>query len=359
MVGNYSHLHSTVDPVCDVLCALAPATAGHTTLFAKNSDRPPGEPQVVEWHGPRSETVTNTTYLSIPGHDGPTYGVLGSRPTWMWGMEHGVNVAGVAAGNETIFTTLDPRSFPPALVGMDLVRLALERAGSAADAVNVITTLLDRHGQGGSGHRDAERPYWSSFLVADAREGFVIETSGTTWMAEPVGQTRAISNRTTIAAFDAEHRHLRQPVASLVDPRLEASRSLLAGSEPITAAALRGHLRSHVGGEDGWTVCMHVDGVESTTASVVARLADPSDKPPVASFLLGSPCRSVYVPLVVGQPVGELPTWERFAALPDSARPELDALERELDDAATSGGAEAWNTEAVRRVSAVLGRLGV
>lgn len=350
---------ATVAGVCDVLCALGAATVDGVTLFGKNSDRPPTEPQAVEWHAPRSETTTNTTYLSVPGHAGETFGVLGSRPSWMWGMEHGVNTAGVAAGNETIFTTLDPRSFPPALVGMDLVRLALERAASAAEAVALMTTLLERYGQGGSGHRDAERPYWSSFLVADAGKAFVLETSGTTWMAEAVQGSRAISNRTTIAAFDAEHRHERQPVATLVDPRLDASRSLLAGAAPLTSAALRRHLRSHVGGEDGWTVCMHVDGVEATTASMVARLAGPSDGPPLARLLLGSPCRSVYVPLVVGDPVDGLPAWERFAGLSDRARPELDALEAELDREVASGVGPGWNAEACRLVNVTLDRIGV
>ena len=42
----------------------------------------------------------------------------------MWGLEHGVNEAGVAAGNATIYTTLDPRGVPDGLTGMDLVRLA-------------------------------------------------------------------------------------------------------------------------------------------------------------------------------------------------------------------------------------------
>lgn len=342
--------------MCDVLCALGPATADGVTLFAKNSDRPPDEPQCIEWDPPRAEAETTTTYLTIPGHDGETLGVLGSRPAWMWGMEHGVNTAGVAAGNETIFTTLDPRRFPRALVGMDLVRLALERASTARDAVTVITTLLEAHGQGGSGHRDADRPYWSSFLVADPAEGFVIETSGTTWMSEPVDMTRAISNRTTIPAFDAAHRHRRQPVATLVDPRLAASRWLLARPEPVTSGALRRHLRSHAGGEDGWTVCMHVDGVEATTASMVARLSRPVDAAPVAWFLLGSPCRSIYVPLIVGDDVAGLPAWERFAALPDAARAELDALEAELDGAVASSTGPGWNAEASRRVGALLDR---
>jgi hypothetical protein len=272
--------------LCDILCALGPATADGVTRFAKNSDRPPGERQVVESHPPRREATTRTTYLEIPGVP-ETLGVLASRPAWMWGVEHGVNEAGVAAGNATIYTTLDPRAFPDALTGMDLVRLVLERAPTAGAAVGWLTDLIEAHGQGGSGHEGERRPYWSSFLVADAHEAYVVETSGRAVAVEPVQRVRAISNRTTIPAFDAAHRHPRQPVETLVDPRWEASRAVLA-DEPVTTEALEAHLASHAGGEGGWTVCMHVDGVEETTAAMVAEL--PADGPPRARFALGSPC---------------------------------------------------------------------
>src|SRR3954447_1182113 len=136
--------------VCDCLVALAPATADGVTLFAKNSDRPPPERQLIERHESRDERATTTTYLTIDGHQGPTVAFIGSRPEWMWGVEHGVNASGVAIGNATIYTTLDPRGTRPGLTGMDLVRLGLERASTAAGAVDVMTALLERHGQGGS-----------------------------------------------------------------------------------------------------------------------------------------------------------------------------------------------------------------
>ncbi len=341
--------------MCDLLCALPPATAEGVTLLAKNSDRPPDEAQVLEWHPPHREVLTRTTYLEIPGHGGATLGFLGSRPEWMWGVEQGVNEAGVTAGNATIYTTLDPRPFPDALTGMDLVRLALERAPSAAEAVEVLTALLERHGQGGSGHAGERRPYWSSFLLADPGRAFVVETSGTTWACEEVTSTRAISNRTTIASFDAGHRHPRQPVEVLVDPRLEAGRRCL-DDRPVTTAGLRRHLRSHVGGDDGWTVCMHVDGVEATTASMIVSLPEPSMGPPMAWCLVGSPCASIFVPVVVGQPLGEVPAWERFAALAPDGRQALDALEAELDAEATGSTGPGWNAEAWARVAAVLPR---
>jgi hypothetical protein len=340
--------------MCDALCALAAATAEGVTLLAKNSDRPPQEPQAVEWHSPRRERTTRATHLEIAGHGGETVGFVGSRPTWMWGVEHGVNVAGVAIGNEMIFTDLDPRPAPDGLVGMDLVRLGLERARTADAAVEVITGLLEHHGQGGTGRSDGHHPYWSSFLVADPATAFVIETSGRTWAAERVDRSRAISNRTTIAGFDAVHRHPRQPVEALVDPRWRASRAVLAAG-PVDVEGLRRHLRSHVGGQDGWTVCMHVAGVEATTAAMVAEL--PGSGRPVARFLLGSPCTSVFVPVVVGHPLGQPPAWDRFARLGPGHRSVLDDLEAALEDDCTDDAA--WNAEAWRRVTAVLDQLAI
>jgi secernin len=279
--------------MCDSVVALASATGG-ATLFAKNSDRPPTERQLLERLAPRRDVgPLRTTHIAIDAFDGDTLTCLISRPEWCWGAEHGVNEAGVAIGNHTIYTTLDPRSFPPALIGMDLVRLGLERGDSAAAAVEVITLLLERYGQGGSGHAPSAppRPYWSSFLIADPMAAFVIETSGSIFAVEQVSDVRALSNRTTIESFDAEHRHPRQPVATLVDPRLACSNAALA-NRPVTAGSLLDHLRSHDGNDDGWTVCMHVDGVETTTASIVAEL--PVGGVPRVWAAQGSPCTTLY-----------------------------------------------------------------
>jgi hypothetical protein len=338
--------------MCDSLCALAPATATGLTLWAKNSDRPPDEPQQLEWFPPRRDRVpVRVTHVEIEPAEAETLGFLGSRPTWMWGVEHGVNEAGVAAGNETIFTVDDPRGAPPGLTGMDLVRLALERAATADAAVDVVLDQLERYGQGGTGHRDADRPYWSSFLLADAGAAWVVETSGRTAATERVERVRAISNRTTIPSFDASHRHPRQPVDRYVDPRWHASRAVLA-EEPVTEDALKAHLRSHVGRE-GYTVCMHVPGVEATTASAVAELGGIR---PRGWFLMGSPCTSVYVPLWVGRPLGEPPAWERLAALGPDHRAAVDELEAGLD--ADAADDPEWAPEAWRRVTRLLDDLG-
>lgn len=288
--------------MCDCLVALAPATAGGRTLFAKNSDRPPGEAQIVSWfesrldHGP-----VRATHIEVDPHRAATIGCLLSRPAWCWGAEHGVNAAGVAIGNEAIYTTLDPRSAPDALIGMDLVRLALEWATSAAEAITVMTDLLEQYGQGGSGHdpaRFGRRPYWSSFLVADPFHAYVLETSGREWAVEAVDDVRAISNRTTIPAFDTAHRHPRQPVERLVDPRWHASRRVLSEC-PVTRERLAAHLRSHDScADEGWSVCMHVDDVEVTTASMIAELdggREGGGGPHRVWALVGHPCQNEYV----------------------------------------------------------------
>lgn len=214
----------------------------------------------------------------------------------MWGAEHGVNEAGVAVGNTTVYTTLDLRGTPDGLTGMDLVRLALERATTAAEAVATITESIERYGQGGSGHdpaiTPAGRPYWNAFLIADPSAAYVIDTSGQEWAVEQVADVRAISNRTSITGFDQAHRHPRQPVERLVNPRWHAGQRVLA-RRPVTVGALTAHLRSHDScGDQGWSVCMHAGDVEATTASMIAELRAAGDVR--VHVLTGSPCERDY-----------------------------------------------------------------
>ena len=298
--------------MCDCLVALSAKTANRHTLFAKNSDRPPSEAQIMRWNPSRRDSgTTRTTYIDVEACAGDTIACAISMPDWCWGAEHGVNEAGVVIGNETIYTTLDPRGAPEALIGMDVVRLGLERATSALNAVQVMSELITRYGQGGSGHdtRNGERarPYWSSFLIADAHDAWVMETSGTEIATHQVTATWAISNRTTIPAFDARHRHPQQPVEQLVDPRLNASRALLAAGS-LTVEGVQELLQSHVGGRDGWTVCMHaeVNGecVEATTASMIVELSDD----PTVWWAQGSPCVTPYQSAGFSELADVLPT---------------------------------------------------
>ncbi len=94
--------------MCDTLCLLGDGV----TLFAKNSDRPRSEPQIVGSFSRRpAGPGLRTQYLEIP--DAGALSTILSRPTWLWGAEHGMNEHRVAIGNEMIFTADDPRRPPP------------------------------------------------------------------------------------------------------------------------------------------------------------------------------------------------------------------------------------------------------
>ena len=59
-------------------------------------------------------------------------------------------------------------------------------------------------------------------------------------------------------------------------------------------SSMQAHLRSHDScAEDGWSVCMHVDAVEATTASMIVALS-PAAAPQLWA-LTGHPCRREYV----------------------------------------------------------------
>ncbi len=187
--------------MCDTLVAIGNSTAHGTVILAKNSDREPNEAQTLT-HVPRAQhapgSTVRCTYLEIP-QARETNEVLLCRPFWMWGAEMGANEHGVAIGNEAVFTR-EPYNREPALTGMDLLRLALERAETARRALNGIVTLLERHGQGGNCGFRHKLYYHNSYLIADPAEAWVLETVGRQWAAEKVRGVRTISNGLTIGA---------------------------------------------------------------------------------------------------------------------------------------------------------------
>ena len=66
-------------------------------------------------------------------------------------------------------------------------RLGLERGDTAEEALNVICTLLEKYGQGGPCcENKSDTCYYNSFIIADGKEAWVLETSGKHWAAEKV-----------------------------------------------------------------------------------------------------------------------------------------------------------------------------
>jgi secernin len=137
--------------MCDAIVASPDTTHSGGMLFGKNSDRQRNEAHLVERISRKTHPAGVTvrcTYLTIP-QVAETYAVLLCRPFWIWGAEMGVNEYGVVIGNEGLIARVAAPE-TPALIGMDLIRLTLERATSAQEAVKTLTTLLERHGQGGN-----------------------------------------------------------------------------------------------------------------------------------------------------------------------------------------------------------------
>jgi secernin len=326
--------------MCDTLCAPGPSGM----VFAKNSDRPKGEVQVAMPFGRRASAgcTLRTQYLSI-GDTGAHAAFL-SRPAWLWGAEHGVNEHGVAIGNEKVSTVHDAAAAKPALIGMDLVRLGLERARSAPEALDIITELLATHGQGGIADNTHGEAYDSSFLIADPAQAFILDTSGTDYAAAPFPSGAAISNRHSLTTEwtrasdsleqgeDFDRFRDQQARTDSADIRLAASRRFLDAHPTggLTPAATAAHLRDHGHGPwgapgtdgpadpppgenstagGGVSVCMHRPQRSVTAASFIAVL--PHDLPagaPLRGWVaLGSPCVSIYLPVFVSTASGPPP----------------------------------------------------
>ena len=347
---------------CDSLVALGSATADGSVLFAKNSDRPAAECQPLvqaprQSHSPGS--ALRCTYIEIP-QVAQTSRLIGSRPFWCWGFEHGLNEHGVAIGNHTVFTkeTLSGKG----LIGMDLVRLGLERGRSAEQAIEVITALLETYGQGGSGYADKDWPYHNSFLVADRSAAFVVETSDRHWATRCVQDVGSVSNHLSIGtdwdalsegaiedaiqqAWWSEERDERFDFAAAYRDTTVAPEAISSGRHQRTCAlletdkgrldvaTLKAALRDHYGRQGPaldltpadpryFSVCMHAEPVGTTTASMIAQLPASPDKPLTYWASLGSPCLGAFIPLFVDvdipsvlsrggeQPSDDSPWWQ-------------------------------------------------
>ncbi|XP_025910273.1 secernin-2 isoform X2 [Nothoprocta perdicaria] len=309
---------------CDCFVALPPATAAPVVVFGKNADRPRDEVQEVVYvpaarHRPGDKV--QCTYIEIEQVE-RTHAVVLSRPAWLWGAEMGANEHGVCVGNEGVWTR-EPVGEQEALLGMDLVRLALERSRSAHEAVRVIAALLERHGQGGPCKEEpAPFCYHNTFLLADRAEAWVLETAGPYWAAQRITEgSRNISNQLSIGTdITAEHAGLRQRARSqgwwsgdgefsfaevfsleqqpvrmeAAKARYRAGRELLrqhAGR--ITAETFMGILRDKASG-----ICVDSEGFRTAGSMVSVLPRDPAL--PCVHFFTATPdpSRSVFKPFV-------------------------------------------------------------
>jgi dipeptidase len=183
------------DKSCDTMVALPSATAHGQTLFAKNSDRPADECQPLELHARIDKTTSTEThcqFVTLPEAD-VVYRHVGSRPWWCWGYEHGFNEHQVVIGNEGLGSKFEPWT-ESKLVGMEILRLGLERGKTAREAVDVMTGVITEYGQGKFDNDAGVRTYDNGYIVADPKEAYVIETAGHQWVVKRVEDAIGISN---------------------------------------------------------------------------------------------------------------------------------------------------------------------
>jgi dipeptidase len=315
--------------------ALGRVTVDGHTLFAQNSDARPDACQVLQ-SVPAHEHALGEK-VPLHGLELPqarqTFTVLGSQPVGAWGFQHGVNEHRLAIGCGSLRTRLSTER--PTLSGCDLVRLALERTRQATRAVEFILDLVERHGQRDADGGDA------SFLIADPSEAFLVETAGSHWVLQEIGQVRAVSDLSTIHQdwvrigrglagraiehgwWPADGSKLNFAEAIAPDPigRDSALRRwgratylLEQQSGHIDACFLRRLLSDHYegmrdesdpqgAGAGPYPLCQH-GPARATVASMVAPLVADEHTPALAWCCFGPPCLGVYFPVFLA---AELP----------------------------------------------------
>jgi dipeptidase len=332
--------------MCDTVIAPGNTTVDGVPIFGKNSDREPNEAQHVI-RVPRMKYPAGSklkcTYIEIPQVE-QTYEVLLAKPFWMWGAEMGSNEHGVTIGNEAVFTKI-PYEKGPGLIGMDFLRLALERAKTAREALTVITSLLEQYGQSGNCGLDHELYYHNSFIIADPTDAWVLETADRHWAAEQVKSVRTISNGITIgntwdlASADLvtyaiekgwcksrDDFHFGRCYSDFVyttfsycnDRQCRTTDMLTAQMGKITPETVMASLRDH--GENAhaeWSpafgmfflnICAHNGagpirgGASQTTGSMVSHLAKDTQTHYITAT--AAPCTSLFKPVWLG---GDLP----------------------------------------------------
>jgi secernin len=338
---------------CDTMVALGSATIGGNTIFAKNSDRPQEEAQplvmvpAVDYAAngaSQNDSHAGAQFVDVP-EVASTYRHVGSKPYWCAGYEHGFNEHQVVIGNESLPSRL-PEVDEPGLVGMEVLRLALERSRSAQEAVDVITGLVTEFGQGKFANDAGVRTYDNIFLVADPTSAYVVECVGHDWAVKQAEGFTSISNvgqigrdadsvspgakslATRLGLFEMGFGDSFDFAKSFADVGHSASgiarqcRSeamLGAGAGQLNVRSLAGVLTDHSDGQDpnephvtdvsgGTSICVHrTEGKTGGTsaASLVADLCATDERLPVYWCGMYSPCMTVFMPMFIE---GDLPS---------------------------------------------------
>lgn len=342
MMGQIPYTRS-----CSTMVASGKCTKSGNIIFGKNSDRPVNEAQPLCYYPPADHAkgeMVECSFIKIPQVE-HTYGCIGSRPHVFFGFEHGVNEHGVMIGNEQV----SGREIPErrwGLIGMDILRLALERSRTAREALDVIANLLETVGTGGDpAYRIA--PFNSNYVIADGKEAFLFESHQRDWVAKKVEDVGFLSNcysiqsDYTFIADKAIANAVKNGWANsecLFNPakawtkddcifaesegfvRYARLKELMNKSRQITPEMIMSNLRDHYDGVELLSsiyssaaakipcICSHPGGVSgcATAASAVTVLRDsvPEELKFTMWTSMAPPCCSIFRPIYN---VGEIP----------------------------------------------------
>lgn len=196
----------------DMIVALKEASANRSTLFGVNHHAAPSQRHTVQMvpgqmHDVGEAVPIHALHVPQARH---TFSVLGLQPAGQWGFVHGVNELRVAVGVTDWQSRL--RDGQPAITGIDLTRLCLERSHSATHAVETLIDLLEHHGHGlaeGSAASAGDH----IFLIADGDEAYILEVCGRYWALLGCGTSRVV---TDVAMIRQDWRRLAPGLAACV-----------------------------------------------------------------------------------------------------------------------------------------------
>lgn len=282
------------------------------SIFLKNSDRSANEPNLcVFFPAGQARGKVECTYVNIPDLNNHFATVL-IKPSWTWGAEMGVNEFGVCIGNEAVFTKSKTKKIP-SLIGMDFVRLALERCKTAKTAVDEIINLLQKYGQGGNCGFDHKFYYDNSYLISDENEAYILETAGKDYAVKQAEGCANISNRLSLG-LDVDNSSLNdnfskkftEPIYTFFSGsknRMKQANRLLSEITNYNLNDYFNILRYHrtnqkkcIAKGSVRSICMHAGFLgDHATGSMLVRIKDKL----ITIWTTGSstPCLSIYKPL--------------------------------------------------------------
>jgi dipeptidase len=328
--------------MCDTLFSPAFLNKKGHAILAKNSDREPNEAQQIVRYPrqKRADKKVKTTFLTIDCPEDAAEVIL-SKPFQMWGAEMGANEHKVVIGNEAVFTKIKFNKKHTGLTGMDMLRLALEQAKTAQEAVVIIQNLLAKYGQDAcGGYQDKGMFYHNSFIIADHTEGYVLETAGVFWVVKKISGYTAISNILTIESdFDDIHpetiafaqkkgwtkasesfnfkKAFSEPIMTFLGHGKQrrfhcvsqGNKNAENTEGPFTVQDAFSILRSHKSGDDFVPnkgdmscLCLHATGLFTPSQTTGSMVVEIRKEQPITVWLTGSaaPCLSVFKPFYFG-----------------------------------------------------------